>query len=885
MPSPSQAVPTTDRLTTAEAAVSRVVTDPTEALRTANAVLAAGSDDEAAAIAARVRGLAAKELGDPPRALRELRRAVRLAERGGHVRRAGEATMSLAVVLADLGRSEAALAATEQAATVLTGVDAARLAAQRGLILQRLGRAEEAFACYRRALPVLSRHEDVLWRTRVLLHRGILHAYLGAHLAAEADLETAVELARAERLDLLHSFALNNLGFARLRVGDIPAALDLCDQSIAIQRQLGMGAAAPRCDQADALMAAGLGSEARQVLAELVAGYERDGFAISAAETRLTLAQAALLDNDPTEALRAARQAHAELIQQRRSAWARRASGLVVTARYAAGERTRELLRDAVKAARGLAAAGWSEEATQCWLLAGRIAWEQGWTGRVRQLLSPVAAGRARGSAQSRAYGWHAQALLRLAAGDPPGADQALRGALRVLAENSAALGATELRAHASVFGEDVAILGVRLALESGRPTRVLAWSERWRAGALRQRPVRPPQDAALAGELAQLRQVVSRIAEKRLTGQASAGLLAERLRLERSVRDRSRLAPGRARSEAVAAARDGDRLDVRTLADRLGERALLELVRAGDRLYAVTVAGGRPQLTELTGYGEALRELESLRFSLNRLARAHGSAALLAAAELARAHAAERLSQLLLGPVRRQLGDRPLVVVPTGALHALPWAALAECVGRPVSVAPSARSWLRTSELAAGSGRLRADDQVVLVAGPELVHAEPEVRAVAGLYQRPSVLVGADATAHRVSLALGGAGLAHVAAHGHFRADNPLFSCLDLADGPLTVYDLERLPATPRLLVFSACDSALSAVRPGDELMGLAASVFALGTSTLVASVTPVSDLDTRLLMTDLHRRLAGGVGVADALAEAQQAGGVSGFVCFGAG
>jgi CHAT domain len=61
----------------------------------------------------------------------------------------------------------------------------------------------------------------------------------------------------------------------------------------------------------------------------------------------------------------------------------------------------------------------------------------------------------------------------------------------------------------------------------------------------------------------------------------------------------------------------------------------------------------------------------------------------------------------------------------------------------------------------------------------------------------------------------LDGARLAHIAAHGVFRSDNPMFSHLRLVDGPLTVYELERLARPPRTVILSACDSALSAVHP----------------------------------------------------------------------
>ncbi|HEX5801004.1 MAG TPA: CHAT domain-containing protein, partial [Gaiellaceae bacterium] len=139
----------------------------------------------------------------------------------------------------------------------------------------------------------------------------------------------------------------------------------------------------------------------------------------------------------------------------------------------------------------------------------------------------------------------------------------------------------------------------------------------------------------------------------------------------------------------------------------------------------------------------------------------------------------------------------------------------------------------------------------------------------------------------------LDGAGIAHLAAHGSFRADNPLFSSLELADGPLTVYDLESLAEAPSLCVLSACDSGLSEVRAGDELMGLTATLLALGSSTIVASVVAVPDEASTALMSAFHGRLATGTPPAEALVHAQAAvadgdEGVvasAGFVCFGAG
>ncbi len=155
-------------------------------------------------------------------------------------------------------------------------------------------------------------------------------------------------------------------------------------------------------------------------------------------------------------------------------------------------------------------------------------------------------------------------------------------------------------------------------------------------------------------------------------------------------------------------------------------------------------------------------------------------------------------------------------------------------------------------------------------------------------------MLPPAAASVAAVAAALETARLAHVASHGTFRADNPLFSALELADGPLTVYDLERLSAAPRDMILSACDGGVTAVRPGDELMGFSGALLSLGTSALIASVVPVRDEPTRRLMLALHERLADGCEPAPALAHARadalgdddaDYATAVGFVCFGAG
>jgi CHAT domain-containing protein len=181
----------------------------------------------------------------------------------------------------------------------------------------------------------------------------------------------------------------------------------------------------------------------------------------------------------------------------------------------------------------------------------------------------------------------------------------------------------------------------------------------------------------------------------------------------------------------------------------------------------------------------------------------------------------------------------------------------------------------------------------VLLAAGPGLPAAQYEVASIAARDPAAKAFLGADATVPAVLAALDGADLAHIAAHGLLRTDNPLLSALELVDGPLTVYDLERLGRAPATVILPACQSGVSAVRAGDEILGLVSALLTLGTRTVIATVTPVSDVDTAPLMLALHEQLRRGAAPAEAMTSARATAGRDGdgsvaaaasFVCFGA-
>jgi CHAT domain-containing protein len=209
---------------------------------------------------------------------------------------------------------------------------------------------------------------------------------------------------------------------------------------------------------------------------------------------------------------------------------------------------------------------------------------------------------------------------------------------------------------------------------------------------------------------------------------------------------------------------------------------------------------------------------------------------------------------------------DRSLVIVPTGRLHGLAWRALPSLAARPTVVAPS----LMACAVATRAGAIRRASRTLLIGGPALTAASAELAALARIHRNAVVLDVDDSTAERCIARLGEATLAHLACHGSFRSDNPLFSTLRVADGDITVYDLEQCRRLPRTMVLSACNAAASAVLRGGALLGMSSALIQLGVSSVIAPLTPVSDDRSVALMIRLHQGLRAGESPAEALARA---------------
>jgi tetratricopeptide (TPR) repeat protein len=838
--------------TAATRLVEEAQADPAGYRRRAPGLLERHRADPAARV--RVRwglGLALRELGELGAARSELDAAAREATTLGELGTAALIRSSLAVVLLHLGDTEQALDETTTAAAALEGADAARNAMQRGVILQRLGRHDDAVGAYDGALPLLRAADDRPAEARLLSNRGILHAYRGQLTAAQDDLERSVELARELGSRRGVAFGLQNLGFVAGRQGRLPAALALLEEADGLLRELDDHAPALAvldADRAEVLAQAGLLEEAIE-RAEAAAAVLVDD-RTNHAEAELLVARLLLLAGRHERAVEVAGRARERFRADGRTGWELQARYVALAARtdaevdLAATER----LADELEAGR------WSTEARSTRLLAARQALTIGRPDLARQALKAVRGVTRRAPALARAQHWHATALLRTVTADRTGARRAIAAGLDLLDRSRLVFGSAELRAHAAAHTTDLVELAVRLALEDGRPAEALRALDRVRATDVAV-PPQPPDDPWLAAGVAELRRLDEVAREAGHRGEDATAVLAARARVEHRIREHARhLAHERGDAEVL-------RLDVPALRRALAGRTLAAYLELDGDLHLLAVTPRATRHRPLGPVHEVRTGIAHLRAAVRRLAYQRGSTAALEAAHASLVRSSAELTGLL-GLDR--LDPERLVVVPSAALNGMPWSTVADVLGHVPCVAPSARAWLTAARRQPPAG------PALLVAGPDLPGATAEVAALAEQVPDATVLTGAHATTAAVLAGLGSAASAHLATHGAFRADNPLFSCLRLSDGPLTVYELERLRRLPHRLVLSSCEGAVTATLRGDAMLGLGGVLLRLGVCTLIAPVLEVPDDATRPLMLELHRQLATAASPEEALTRA---------------
>lgn len=478
--------------------------------------------------------------------------------------------------------------------------------------------------------------------------------------------------------------------------------------------------------------------------------------------------------------------------------------------------------------------------------------------------------------------------LLAAAMGDMHTAEKEFKYAVTLTEELRAPLPGDEFRT--AFFSDKLTAYNelVRLCLASGtdRVAEAFLYVERSRARALvdaiagNLSPRSEPRDsfeAELMQQLEDLRQELNYFYNQlnrpvRLSKQEIDGLSTGLRERERKTSEIMRQLQHRSGGSITPT----EVLDLAGLQRDLGpDTALLEYAALDDELLAFVITDKEIEVVRRLGSEQSINfELGQLRFQMDALR--HG-------AERMRRHLKElskrsrrhlqSLYDLLLRPIEKRIEQRRLVIVPQTTLHYLPFQALHNGEShlierREVSYAPSAvvlQQCLRRERRTLNKALLLG------VADERIPRVHEEIRALAPLFPSAIALLDQDATVVTLRREAPGADVIHLACHSQFRPDNPLFSSLKLGDGWLTVSDAYHLNLHCDLVTLSACETGVSAVAPGEELIGLARGFFAAGSPSLLISLWTVDDDATAQLMTEFYTRLRETGSPARALRQAQ--------------
>ena len=765
-------------------------------------------------------------------------------------------TSNLAIIHGRMGADAQALEMFDRSRTACKqlGLEGeptlARIEQNRAIVLRNLGRFSESITTSRLAWEMLERLGQTVETARARQNLALTYVLLGRYNEALTLLDQArdIFLADGRQSDaLLAELSISDCLLLLRRFGDV---LDTCRQV----REL-FGARGERFEVAQALLNeatayGGMGryEQALQALAE--------AHAIFTAEANIAWAAASDLERAGVLLLQGQFDASWDLAVRCSSQF--RTLGLLV----------REALADLV-AARAAAAAGKPEQAAV--LADAALTIGQHTPVIVYQARQILAALMRDGGHRQAALAEYEQAILQL---------EQLRG--RLMIEFRAAF----LEDKQAIYEDAVA-----LCLELEQPEAGLDYAERAKSRALLELlahrldlrvQAHHPDDLPRVTELNQLRAERDRLTrrwesrevsrdEEVPSEQERTTAQHEILALERRITDDwHRLLVHNAEYARDAALWQVRSESVQPYLDQ--DTLLLEYFSLHGQVIVFVVTHAAVEAIRLSASMADIQRLTRLlRLNMESVP-VSPPVRIAALATNARALLTDLYRRLVAPLADRLAGFEKLIVVPHGPLHYLPFHALHD--GSAYLLERHAISYLPGSSLLCYIAPVRRVEHKRLVLGysntGRLPYAASEARSVAAILGA-DVYVEQEATLERLRATIGQCDIVHLATHGDFRPDNPLFSGLTLADGWLTALEMFNLRLNASLVTLSACQTGRSVVGGGDELLGLMRALLYAGAASLLLSLWPVEDRSTAELMTQVYQRLVAGQTKSEALRDAQ--------------
>jgi CHAT domain-containing protein len=300
----------------------------------------------------------------------------------------------------------------------------------------------------------------------------------------------------------------------------------------------------------------------------------------------------------------------------------------------------------------------------------------------------------------------------------------------------------------------------------------------------------------------------------------------------------------------------------------------LLEYYTARNRFYVCLVSRKQFKIVSL---GEVMEVREKVRLLQLQLSKFRLGADYIKPLEKSLLQATqahlEEIYSMLIAPIRDQLTAEHLIIVPHAFLHYLPFHALSDGARYliddfSVSYAPSSSIFAVCQEKAQPEGD--GDTLVLAVPDARAPFIEEEGRFVASAMGRARLFMGAEATEEQLRIYGPKSRFIHIATHGYFRQDNPMFSSIRLGNSLLSLFDLYQLQFDAELVTLSGCGTGMNVVIGGDELIGLVRGLLYAGAQTLMVSLWEVHDQSTAEFMRDFYESYKASANKANALRNA---------------
>ncbi len=292
-------------------------------------------------------------------------------------------------------------------------------------------------------------------------------------------------------------------------------------------------------------------------------------------------------------------------------------------------------------------------------------------------------------------------------------------------------------------------------------------------------------------------------------------------------------------------------------------ETALVEYFCVQDRILVCVLTRTDLHIVPLTLRSRVQKQLQMLQFQLSkfRLDPQYVATFQDSLLEATQAHLTG-LYQELLAPVRSLLQAKHLVFVPHGLLHYVPMHALHDGTAYlidsySISYAPSASIY---AICRANADKTSGDSLIFGVADAQAPSILDEVNALNTILPNPRLFVGDAATENALRQHGPASRIIHIATHGYFRQDNPMFSSILLGGSYLNLYDVYQLKLSADLVVLSGCATGLNVIKPGDEQIGLVRGLLRAGAQSLVLSLWDVHDRSTQEFMVSFYTHLQQG-------------------------